>query len=243
MFPQDGQGSDARISRLEQQVRTLRRLLAGAALVICGAVAWHSAAVSADDRADARVLRLRGLIIEDDHGRARIVLGAPTPATPGRKRADASTALVFLGEDGADRVCLGFTPNPQMKGKVVNRIAPAVGLQINDPAGNERAGFGHLANGRVVLGLDWPGREAIALGVDDKEGSAMMLMWGEKDDTPERAGFFAGRDGTTIMKVSDAMGFERFVFQTQGVDAARFLIGDSKDHKHTDVLPKLVAKP
>jgi hypothetical protein len=154
-------------------------------------------------------------------------------------RKDAVTALVFLGENGADRVALGFMPDPQIQGKVAARLAPSVGLQIDDPAGNERAGFGHMDNGRTNLGIDWPGREAIMLSVDDQEGLAIMQMWGERAGTAERAGFALTRDGTTLMKVSNENGFERFVLQTQGTEEARFLIGDPKKQEFTDVLAKL----
>lgn len=233
---------ETNVRQLRRQIRWLGSLFVVGCVVAAVLGVWRDPPALADDRPDS-VLRVRGLIIEDDRGRERIVIGAPTPQVPGRKRKDASTAMVFLGEDGSDRMCIGFTPDPQQNGKVLKRIAPSVGLQINDPAGNERTGYGYLENGRVNLGIDWPNREAISIGVDDKEGSAIVMVWGEKDNTAERAGFFVGRDGTSLMKVSNELGFERFVLQTQGIETARFIVTDPKKRDFADVLPKLTAKP
>jgi len=231
----------ALVHALRRRVAVLHGVLlafgTGAILV----AAWP-AAQAEGGRDETKVLRLRGLIIEDDKGRERVLLGAPVPQVAGRTRKDATTALIFLGENGADRVALGFMPDPQVKGKVLRRLAASAGLQINDAAGNERAGFGNMDNGRTNLGLDWPGREAIMLSVDDKEGMAIMQMWGEKEGTAERAGFALTRDGTTLMKVANVNGFERFVLQTQGVEEAKFLIGDPKKREFGDVLPKLLEK-
>jgi hypothetical protein len=53
------------------------------------------------------VLRVRGIIVEDEQGHERILLGAPVPQVSGRKRKDAMTGVLVLGENGADRVSLG----------------------------------------------------------------------------------------------------------------------------------------
>lgn len=95
----------------------------------------------------------------------------------------------------------------------------------------------------MMLGIDRSKREAIILGVDDKDGMALMQMWGEKDGTAERAGFALTRDGATLMKVSNESGFERFVLRTQGADSAAYLIGDPKAGAFKDVLPTLAGAP
>jgi len=116
-----------------------------------------------------RILHVRGLVIEDDAGRPRITLGAPA-SNVGRKRQDAVTGLIFLAEDGTDRLTLGNTTAPQVNGKVRNRVAPGMGLLVNDPQGNERGGLGFLDSGRVVVGLDRAdGREGAALIVNDDD--------------------------------------------------------------------------
>jgi hypothetical protein len=228
----------AAVEVLRRRIRRLHAIvvMAGAGLVC--AAAWPQQPAQGEHGSD-RVLRVRGLIIEDDKGRERILLGAPIPQVAGRTRKDTATALVFVGENGADRVALGFMPDPQVKGKLHKRLSPSVGLQINDAAGNERAGFGNMDIGRTNLGIDWPGREAIVLSVDDASGLAIMQMWGEKEGTAERAGFALTRDGMTLMKVADETGFERFVMQTKGTQSVSLLLGDPSKGEFVDVLPKL----
>src|SRR5205085_2384882 len=112
-----------------------------------------------------------GLILEDAQGRPRILLGAPFPSVPGRSRKDATThAMVFLDEDGHDRLTLGESPDTQVSGKVLHRIGRHFGVVIHDNAGDERGAYGYLANGRVVVTLDRPGHEAWAAVVNDKTG-------------------------------------------------------------------------
>jgi hypothetical protein len=120
---------------------------------------------------------VRGLIIEDEKGRERILLGAPVPKVPGRKRRDETSGLIVLGENGADRVAVAApTPDPQIKGEVSKRIGAAAGLVLDDKDGNERGGFGVLDNdSRVVLGLDYPAGEAITLAVIPEEGASLQV--------------------------------------------------------------------
>jgi hypothetical protein len=127
----------------------------------------------------SRVLRAPGLIIEDSHGRARVLLGSPLPSVSERLRQDASTtSMVFLDEQGHDRLTLGEEPEPQIAGKVsqmMHRIAPGFGVVIHDGSGDERGTYGWLANGRALITLDRPGLDAWAAVVDDKTGFAGML--------------------------------------------------------------------
>lgn len=99
--------------------------------------------------------------------RARILLGAPAPNVPDRKRTDTTTSLVMIGEDGNDRLALGFVPDQQVEGRLEPRGTPVVGLVVCDQAGNERGGFGIFdASGNVGIGFDYDrGREAVSLGV------------------------------------------------------------------------------
>jgi hypothetical protein len=142
------------------------------------------------------VLRVRGLIIEDDQGRERILMGAPIPQAKNRVRTDFDrvkrawagrspskymewyktyqnqmNGILLLNEDGFDRVALGDpVPDPN----VGIRIAPSSGLVINDEEGFERSGYGLLNvknQHRVVLGMD---------SSKGKEGLTMFLI----DDGP-----------------------------------------------------------
>ncbi|MDX1624649.1 MAG: hypothetical protein R3199_11805 [Gemmatimonadota bacterium] len=88
------------------------------------------------------VLRVKGLVVEDEEGRPRIVLGAPVARVEGRRRTDPSVGLLVLDENGVDRVSVGApTTAPRAGGRVHERIGDAAGIEINDEAGNERAGF------------------------------------------------------------------------------------------------------
>ena len=107
---------EERVARLE---RSLRRARAGGALLLLAVVA------SAFSNGRAEVLRAQALILEDARGRPRLLLGAPIPEVEGRRRKDAATGLVLLGEDGADRIQLGHVGGPQMGGVVQSRISPA----------------------------------------------------------------------------------------------------------------------
>ena len=131
-----------------------------------------------------------GLIIEDEAGRERILLGAPIPEAANRVRTDTArlralwgpqhpdieaymasyedyehgaNGLVILNEDGFDRLILAEeTPDPH----VGKRIAPSTGLVVHDRIGFERGGFGVLSredSDFVVLGLDSSRGEAVSL--------------------------------------------------------------------------------
>lgn len=169
-------------SRIRQLERRLRAFQIAAFIGILGLAAvtffrFGSTRALADD--SQKILLARGLIIEDAQGRPRILMGAPIPATAGRKRDDESAGLILVGQNGVDRVSIGApTPNPQMQGRVAHRIGAAAGIEVNDNDGNERAGLGVLDNdGRAVLGLDYPaGRgEAITLAVLPGEGPSLQM--------------------------------------------------------------------
>jgi hypothetical protein len=169
-------GLDARVRQLE---RMLRQFQIGAVVVVVAAVAaaylYFDASVSADEA--AKILRVRGLIIEDAQGHERMLLGAPTPTVPGRKRQEETTGLIVLGENGADRMVMGYAPDPQSGGRISRRIGSGPGLAINDKDGNERAGLGMMDNdGRVSLGLDYPsGGEAVTLSVLPNDEASLHI--------------------------------------------------------------------
>jgi hypothetical protein len=127
------------------------------------------------------VIRTQGLIIEDEAGRERILIGAPVPEAANRVRTDEArvrevwapqfpdadaymgyyqdyshetNGMLILSEDGFDRLVVGDpVPDPN----IGRRFGPSTGIVINDARGFERTGYGVLAvNGRqnVGLGLD-----------------------------------------------------------------------------------------
>jgi len=151
----------------------------------------------------AEVLRVRGIVVVDDEGRERILIGAPIPTVGNRVRTDLERVrevwaprypdpeqymtyyrdyrhdtygLVILDEGGFDRIAIGDpVPDPNI-GK---RIGPSTGVVINDEQGFERSGYGLLnVNGRkrVVLGLDSDrGTEGLVLVLDDEGGVGIAI--------------------------------------------------------------------
>jgi len=204
------------------------------AVFVMGAAAQSKPAAAPDGEG---VLRVRGLIVEDAAGKARILLGAPVPSIPDRKRPDPATAMVFLGEGGADRMVVGFTADPQISGKVVQRISPSVGLQINDPEGDERTGYGYLEMGRVVLGIDWKNREALTLSVDDREGYTALMMQGSEGGH-ERCGLYVDNQ-TSVVKIAGADGLERWIMKTSANQPAEMLVVDPATRTFEDVMKAL----
>lgn len=193
-----------RVARLERSVRRMKRALAGAAAVI-GLLLL--AAFRPGQQAD-EVLRVRGLVITDEAGRERILIGAPIPAAEGRVRTDpdavrdrwarrfpdpdrymewyrdyrhSTNGMLILGEDGYDRLVVGDpVPDPNTG----RRIGPATGIVINDDEGFERSGYGLLdvdGSRRVVLGLDSDrGTEGLTLFLFDEGRVGIAVQDGEQ---------------------------------------------------------------
>jgi hypothetical protein len=138
-----------------------------------------------------QILRTRGIIIEDEQGRDRILIGVPIPHSPHRLRTNearvretwatrlggdeyieswkklehAAHGIVFLNERGYDKLILADkTPDPNT-GK---RIVDAAGFTFNDDEGFERGGLG--------ISRTEGGGYRVVLGMDDKVGEAVHLF-------------------------------------------------------------------
>ncbi len=181
--------TNTRIARLETRIRNQRRALVGVAMV--AAVVMLAGFV----QRDRGVIRARGIVLVDEKGRERILIGAPIPAARNRVRTDLARVervwasrfedpkqymrfyadyrhsmhgMLVLDENGFDRLALGdSTPDPNI-GK---RIGAGPGLEINDAAGFERTGYGLITvdgKDRVTLGLDSKrGTEGLTLSLSD----------------------------------------------------------------------------
>ena len=99
-----------RIVRLERRQRLLGIMCVGLVIVTISAVTWPS--VSAQGQ--PAVLRARGLIIVDDQGRERIVIGSPVPDPKEGKRLNPSTGMVINDVNGYERFGLGLTQDNRM---------------------------------------------------------------------------------------------------------------------------------
>ncbi len=98
---------EARLTRLEQYFKTIKIFLVVIGLL--GGSLFAFAKYSNAGSFDSKSLHLRGLVIEDESGRPRIVLGAPI-SNQGRKRTDTLTGIAFLSEAGIDRITIGSVP-------------------------------------------------------------------------------------------------------------------------------------
>ena len=105
-----------RLTRLESECRRLRiALVLLAVFLVAAATTLHPRA----QQQASDILRARGLIIEDDAGRPRVVLGAPMP----EERTTNRTGLKILDESGLERLGMNLFSNG------------SVGLGLDAPAG------------------------------------------------------------------------------------------------------------
>jgi hypothetical protein len=169
---------ETRLARLEAH-NTKLTIFCGALVVLCLGLG-ATFAVAGPTRSQPDVIHAKGLVIEDADGHPRILIGAPFPDVPGRIRHDERTAAVeLLDEKGHDRLTVGESFTPQIKGVVpanFHRIGVAVGIILHDTEGNERGGLSWLSNGRGSIAFDYPERDAIGMYVDDKDRSATFVL-------------------------------------------------------------------
>ncbi len=185
---------------VEMRIRLLERRLYLAYLIIIIAIliqvgsftlspshASNESIESAD-----KVIKTRGIIIVDDQGRERILLGAPIPAAKNRVRTDLArvkelwgkrfpakyldwykeynhhvNGMLVLDQNGFDRLVVGDQVTDPNIGK---RIGTQTGLIFNDEEGFERGSFGLIKvkdKYRVALGMDYKGKEGATLSLHD----------------------------------------------------------------------------
>jgi len=105
----------------------------------------------------APVIKTRGVIIVDDKGRERVILGAPVPDPPieGRKRINPAHGMIILDRQGYERFGVGLMDNGQM----------AMGFDAPPGKGDDR------------------NRERLHF-VADPEGGAMIRFLNKKTSVP-----------------------------------------------------------
>lgn len=145
------------LAALRRQVAQLR---AGLIVVVAGGLLVGAASTP-------EVVRARRIVLEDGQGRERIILDA--------SGADTRPSLRFRSESGATRLSLGEQPDPVIEGKTYPRLAPAWGMLIHNPAGDERGGFSYLDVGRSVVSLDRGHGEGVYMTVNEKSGFAGLV--------------------------------------------------------------------
>ncbi|GAO43143.1 hypothetical protein [Flavihumibacter petaseus] len=206
--------------QLLQQRKRLNRISFIASFLVLALFA--QVLVSFRDKGDnAKVIRAKGIVIVDDQGRERILIGAPLPQASNRVRTDTArvralwskrfgnadqymkwyreynhqaNGILVLDENGFDKVCLG---DGVPDANIGQRIGKQTGLIFCDHEGFERGGIGviRLENqqNRVVMALD---------GENGTDATGISVM--EDGET----GFFAGGKGYRLfMGASPADGY------------------------------------
>lgn len=192
--------------QLDQQKKRLNKIILFATLVILGLSSQLLLSFRETD--DTKILRAKGIVIVDDNGKERILIGAPLPQASNRVRTDTSrvralwshrfgnanqymkwyqdyshkaNGILILDEQGYDKVCLG---DGVPDANIGQRIGKQTGLIFCDNEGFERGGIGVINVGdkqnRVVMALD---------GENGTDATGISVM--EDGET----GFFAGGKG------------------------------------------------
>ncbi len=139
------------------------------------------------------IIRAKGIVIEDEQGRDRILIGAPVPFSKNRVRTDTNLVrkywakafgsdsdqymkwyndyyngaegFVVMNENGFDRVLVGDKLADPNTGK---RMFQSAGILWNDTEGWELGGAG--------VNTTKDGKSRSVMGVDDKDGEAVHII-------------------------------------------------------------------
>ena len=228
---------EERIASLESGNRQLR-----AALLACAAALALTWGLACFGRPGGQVLRVRGLVVEDEAGRPRVLIGAPIPEVGGRRRTDRTTGLFILGPNGSDRVALAYPGlPPQVLGKVAQRgTSDGAGIMLNDVEGNERGGFGVGDDNSVSLGLDYADRDAVGLLVSPKTGFAGLAAFAAAGEREDQVVIGVTRKGSAMLKLADSHGNEKLIVEVGNANAARVQMSDPKTGKLQEMVPRLL---
>jgi len=195
---------EKRLKEIEKRYKDLKRIFIG--FVIIFLVGLTSLGFNKISKFD--IIRAKGIIIEDEKGKDRILIGAPIPFSKERIRTNTSlvrkywaskvfpktpdmymefyknyyhstNGIVIMNEDGFDRVLLGDKLADANTGK---RNYEAAGITWNDQFGFELGGAGvnttEDGKSRGVIGLDDSGGEALHL-VALEDGTKALIIGGE----------------------------------------------------------------
>lgn len=190
------------------------------------------------------ILTVRGLVIEDDQGRPRILLGAPFPAVKQRIRQDArTTSILFLDANGHDRLTLGEELQPQIGGKVpvdMHRIASGFGVVLHDDRGDERGAYSWLSNGRALITLDRPGAEAFAAMVNDRTGETKVSLEFPPEVANDTSAIELGtRASQAFLSFKNKKGGNLALFQTLGGSSLSFKTFDTAGRSSPELLREI----
>ncbi|WP_235299708.1 hypothetical protein [Portibacter marinus] len=187
------------------------------------------------------ILQTKGIIIQDDIGNPRIAMGFPID-NQYRKRKDTLNGLVFMDENGMDRIHLGQHGKLFLGGKYQERLNDGWSLFFNDSKGEERSGYGFSDDDNSIgLGMDYGGEfggEAIYLYAAPNISFMTINADLQKNKgTRDRIVFWHETDkDLSISKISDSKKDGRIILKAEKGRNPKIELIDSLNNKKT--IPK-----
>ena len=218
----------ARIRHLETRVRRLGALalLALLAPLVPLLAAWQEPA--------PEVLRLRGLVLVDEEGNDRILMGAPLPESATRKSLPRGHGIALVDATGHDRLLLGESTEVEVGGRLVKRER-GYSLLLHDAQGDERGGLGTFDSGKAVMVLDRarPDADGIGMMVDEGLDFVGLMLNHKRNEGRYVQGMGLGiQGGTCFFNMDDPEGRRRLSLDLEaGGDPACILYGPGPDDR------------
>lgn len=166
------------------------------------------------------IIHANGIVIEDEAGEPRILIGNPIPDKTSRLRKDTLNGIVLLDDKGVDRVHLGEHGKLYLGGQLEERLNDGYSLFFNDSLGEERSGYGFSDDDNSVgLGMDYGGADGgEAIYLYAAPGIAFMTM---NADLPPNSGirdrivlWHESDNDLSLMKLSDSSGDGKVMLRT-----------------------------
>lgn len=177
-----------KLQQIEKRYRNLKYLLAGfITITVITLISFRYIHVKKSD-----IIRVKGIIVEDENGKDRILIGSPVPHSKYRVRTDSSlvrkywasqfknpdeymewykgyknslNGIVFMNEEGFDEVLVGENLSDANVGK---RMFECNGIIWNNKKGWERGGAG--------VNTTDDGKSRPTIGLDDDSGEALHMI-------------------------------------------------------------------
>ncbi|WP_298142509.1 hypothetical protein [Flavobacterium sp.] len=179
----------SRLQQVEKRFKRLQLIFSVFLLLTIGSLITYGFATPKT----FNIIRAKGIVIEDQNGKDRILIGAPIPFSKDRVRTDttkvrqywgksfedmenqymewykkykhSAEGIVIMNEEGFDRVLLGDKLSDPNTGQ---RMFEPAGILWNDKQGWELGGAG--------VNTTKDGKSRSIMGVDSKDGEAVHLV-------------------------------------------------------------------
>lgn len=126
------------LERLENLERKQLNLKITLMITLCSFALFFILAFSNRDHNNNDIIKTKGIVIVDNNGKLRIILGAPVSKVSGRIRTDDLYGISYLDASGIDRLTFGQEPAPMTPEGLKERRVPGVGILIHAKQGIER---------------------------------------------------------------------------------------------------------